>query len=99
MLTSIAQWLQGHMLPCAYKQLFGIYCPMCGFQTSVISLLKGKYIESMSEFPALFALLITFITYILLSIIKNPKSKSTFKVMLLFDLIIMFITCVLKNIH
>jgi hypothetical protein len=99
MFTSLAQWFQGHMLPCVYKQLFGIYCPMCGFQTSIISLLKGKYIESMTEFPALFPLLITFITYFLLSIIKNPKSKSTFQVMLLFDIIIMFSTCVYKNIH
>jgi hypothetical protein len=41
------------LFPCAYKQLFGIDCPMCGFQRSFILLLHGNFRESFFMYPAL----------------------------------------------
>jgi hypothetical protein len=41
------------LFPCAYKQLFGIDCPMCGFQRSFILLLEGNFRESFYLYPAL----------------------------------------------
>ncbi|MCR4664711.1 MAG: DUF2752 domain-containing protein [Paludibacteraceae bacterium] len=41
------------LLPCAYKQIFGVSCPLCGFQRSIILLLQGHVWESVCRFPPL----------------------------------------------
>lgn len=52
-------WLERHMLPCAYKSIFGIDCPGCGFQRSFIALLKGDFAHSFILYPATVPLLLT----------------------------------------
>jgi len=99
MLDNLIQWLQGHMFPCFYKQIFGISCPMCGFQRSIIELLKGDFTESIFQFPALFPLLLTAFVFIVLKFLRSPRSKVVLQVMLLFDLTIMILTCVYKNFY
>ncbi|MGN0227353.1 MAG: DUF2752 domain-containing protein [Paludibacteraceae bacterium] len=39
------------LLPCAYKQLFGFSCPLCGFQRSMLLLCKGQVWDSICMFP------------------------------------------------
>lgn len=46
-------WFQSHMLPCAYKAIFGIDCPVCGFQRSLLLLLKGDFKSSFLMYPPL----------------------------------------------
>ena len=41
------------MLPCAYKQLFGIDCPICGSQRALLLLLKGDFVGSWVMYPPL----------------------------------------------
>ena len=45
------------MLPCAYKYFFGIDCPICGAQRSMLLLLQGNFIESFKIYPPLIFLL------------------------------------------
>jgi hypothetical protein len=45
------------MLPCAYKYFFGIDCPICGAQRSMLLLLQGNFIESFKMYPPLIFLL------------------------------------------
>jgi len=45
------------MLPCAYKYFFGIDCPICGAQRSMLLLLQGNFIESFKTYPPLIFLL------------------------------------------
>src|ERR1700733_9599500 len=52
-------WLERHMLPCAYKSMFGIDCPTCGFQRSFIALLKGDWKDSFFLYPATVPILLT----------------------------------------
>ena len=56
-------WLDKHLLPCAYKSLFGIDCPACGFQRSFIQLLKGNFTDSFSLYPPLLLVLLMFIVF------------------------------------
>ena len=42
-----------YLLPCAYKSLFGIDCPICGFQRALVWLLKGDFTQSFSIYPPL----------------------------------------------
>ena len=46
-------WLQKHMLPCAFKMFFGIDCPICGFQRSLVQLLEGNVLSSLKIYPPL----------------------------------------------
>lgn len=45
--------LEYYLLPCAYKTLFGIDCPMCGFQRALLLLVKGNLIDSFRIYPPL----------------------------------------------
>ena len=53
------------MLPCWYKKYFGIDCPGCGMQRSIIELFKGNFIESFKLYPALIPILILLFTLVL----------------------------------
>ena len=97
MLSSIISWFENHMLPCQYKQIFGISCPMCGFQRSFIELLKGNFYESFTIYPAMLPIIITVVVTIVFYIYNRQKLKKVVQVMLLFDLSIMVFTCFLNN--
>ncbi len=45
------------MLPCFVKAIFGIDCPVCGFQRSMLLLLKGEYRNSFLMYPPLLFIL------------------------------------------
>ncbi|MBO7224813.1 MAG: DUF2752 domain-containing protein [Bacteroidales bacterium] len=64
------------MLPCIYKQLFGISCPLCGFQRSLVCLLQGDILGNLKMFPPFFFLVFTILISIMYYIRKrNFKSK------------------------
>jgi Protein of unknown function (DUF2752) len=52
-------WLEAHLLKCFWLQWTGVECPGCGFQRSVIALLKGDLLASFHFYPALLPLMIT----------------------------------------
>lgn len=45
-------WLENHLLSCPFKQLTGADCPGCGFQRSVVALLRGDIVNSFKLYPA-----------------------------------------------
>lgn len=53
------------MLPCMYKQLFGIDCPLCGAQRSLAAALKGDFAGSFSLYPPLVPVLVLMILSLL----------------------------------
>lgn len=67
------QWLQNHLIPCPLKKLTGYDCPGCGFQRSVIALLKGHVHDSLSLYPATIPLLLTFAFVLLDNKLKFDK--------------------------
>lgn len=48
--------LENYMLPCFSKQLFGLDCPGCGLQRSVVFLLKAEFIAAFKMYPAIYTL-------------------------------------------
>lgn len=52
------EWLEAHQLPCWFRMVFGIRCPGCGFQTSVLLLLKGEVGEAVRTYPGLLPFLL-----------------------------------------
>ncbi len=68
-------WLENHMLPCMYKQLFGIDCPICGAQRSLAAALKGDFAESFSLYPPLVPVLVLIVLSLLWLCSKRIVSK------------------------
>lgn len=97
MRLSLIAWLENNMVPCQYNLFFGISCPMCGFQRSLVELLKGNFIESFLLFPALIPFLLTLGAGFLF-FFNRTKLQRTLVVMLIADLAIMSVSCILKNI-
>ncbi|NVM67483.1 hypothetical protein FHW88_005810 [Mucilaginibacter sp. SG538B] len=72
-------WLQGHLLPCPFKYLTGIDCPGCGFQRSVIALIRGDLQKSFLLYPAAIPLILFFIYGIADVIFKLDTDKAVVK--------------------
>src|ERR1035437_2838241 len=49
--------IEDKLLPCAYKQMLGIDCPLCGFQRSLIMLFRGEVTMSFHMYPPLIPIL------------------------------------------
>lgn len=48
----LLQWLQQHLLTCPFKAAFHFDCPGCGFQRSLLALLRGDLYGSLRLYPA-----------------------------------------------
>ncbi|MGM9477911.1 DUF2752 domain-containing protein [Pedobacter sp. GSP4] len=46
------QWLSAHLFSCPFKSHFGIDCPGCGLQRSVLALFQGDLVASFKFYPA-----------------------------------------------
>lgn len=49
--------IEDFMLPCLNKKLFGIDCPGCGLQRSIVLFLKGDFGAAFDMYPAIFTLI------------------------------------------
>ncbi|RZK77689.1 MAG: DUF2752 domain-containing protein [Pedobacter sp.] len=48
----LINWLEAHFLACPFKGHTGLDCPGCGFQRSIVALLKGDVSHSFELYPA-----------------------------------------------
>jgi hypothetical protein len=60
MLQNAIKWLESHQQTCTFRDHFGIDCPGCGLQRSILELLKGNLLESIYLYPALLLILAMF---------------------------------------
>ena len=87
-------WFQNHMLPCAYKQLFGIDCPVCGLQRSLLAFVQGNFIESFKTYPPLIfvlALLCMCLAYLVFPSIIKPKYLRSYSALVLVIITINYV--------
>ena len=96
-LTVITQWASTHLLPCIYKQVFGISCPLCGSQRSVILLCEGRFGDSMKMFPPLLPLAITLLLVCLRRFSGFPDKKVAV-IALIIDAIMLIFNMVYQNV-
>ncbi len=60
MWQNLINWLENHLATCSFHEHFGIACPGCGLQSSLIALLKGHIWESIELYPALLPMISMF---------------------------------------
>lgn len=66
-------WLENHLFSCFFKSHFGMECPGCGMQRSLIALLKGDIMDSLQYHAALIPFLITITLLIFQLILKRAN--------------------------
>ncbi|MBI3509914.1 MAG: DUF2752 domain-containing protein [Bacteroidetes bacterium] len=92
-------WLQDHLIPCPIKSITGIDCPGCGFQRSLLFLLRGDLIESIKIYPALIPLLLTFIFLFLHLKFRFRKGTMFLLGFYFFSAAVIVVSYLYKEIH
>jgi hypothetical protein len=72
------------MLPCLNKKLFGLDCLGCGFQRSLLHVIKGDFVAAFNVYPAIYTLIIMAI-FLILNL--KFKFKSGKKIIIIFAII------------
>jgi len=72
-------WLQHHLIPCPFKYLTGIDCPLCGFQRSVLALFQGQLRQSFLLYPPAIPILLFAGYLIARAFFKLDNTKGTYK--------------------
>lgn len=67
------EWLEHHLFSCFFKSHFGLECPGCGVQRSIIALLKGNFLESVQLHAAVIPFILTILLLVAQLIIKHEK--------------------------
>ncbi|HKL37898.1 MAG TPA: DUF2752 domain-containing protein [Bacteroidales bacterium] len=99
MREQLIQWLEAHLQPCVYKQNLGIECLGCGFQRSLIALLKGNIWESILLYPGLLPMLVLFAFLILHLIFHFKKGAAILKYIFLTDAAIIVTNYIIQTIQ
>lgn len=92
-------WLEQHMLACPNKVFFGLECPGCGMQRSIIELLKGNFLESLKLYPALLPILFTLMFLGFHLRYKYINGAKILQYSYITSASIVLVTFILKQIH
>lgn len=86
------------MFPCAYKNILGIDCPICGFQRSFQLAINGDILESIRLYPPLFPIILLAILIILHLFDKQLIKQKHLHLFSFFVLFVIASNYLLKNI-
>jgi hypothetical protein len=85
MLQDVINWFESHQQTCSFRDHFGIDCPGCGLQRSILELLKGNLLESVYLYPALLPMLTMFAYLVLHLAFKFRNGAFILKVMFIVN--------------
>lgn len=88
--------MEDYMLPCLFKQTFGIDCIGCGIQRSIAFLLKGQFEYAFYMFPAIYTTLLFFLSVGLFVVDKKHNYQKIVITLAIVNAIIMIISYVYK---
>ncbi|WP_316792968.1 DUF2752 domain-containing protein [Pedobacter frigoris] len=71
-------------IPCPFKYLTGIDCPGCGFQRSLLLLLKGQWKESLEMYAPTIPILLTVIIVLTTRYIFKMRNDKLIRILYLF---------------
>ncbi len=89
-------WFTDHLLPCAYKAIFGIDCPICGSQRAFVEMLKGNFAKSFFIYPPLVPVLLLIVIGALHLLNRDLIKTQLLKSYSLFVLVIVLINYIVK---
>lgn len=87
------------MLPCLNKKLFGVECPGCGFQRSLLSVTKGEFTDAFYLYPAIYTLFILAIFVLLNLKFKFKNARKIMIILAIINVLIIVISYIIKMNH
>ncbi len=93
---SLISFLEEHLLSCRWKEATGMECPGCGFQSSVIALLKGEFADAFYLYPAIYTLIILLVYFFLNRIFNFSKGQKVIQWLMILNLAIIIISYLIK---
>ncbi len=88
--------VKDYMLPCMNKKLFGIDCPGCGLQRSVVMVTKGEFKEAFHMFPAIYTTLLFSLAVVAHFVLKKKITAKILLILGILNVVILIIAYVLK---
>lgn len=76
--------------------MFGIDCPGCGFQRSIVNLIKGDFTEAYHSYPAIYTIILLFLVLIISSVFKWKKRKKVLLSLVYVNAIIIIVSYCIK---
>jgi hypothetical protein len=84
------------MLPCLNKKLFGLDCLGCGFQRSLVHVIKGDFVAAFNVYPAIYTLIIMAIFLILNLKFKFKSGKKIIIIFVIINILIIITSYFIK---
>jgi hypothetical protein len=84
------------MLPCLNKKLFGLDCLGCGFQRSLLHVIKGDFVAAFNVYPAIYTLIIMAIFLILNLKFKFKSGKKIIIIFVIINILIIITSYFIK---
>ena len=76
--------------------MFGIDCPGCGFQRSILFVMKGDFIEAFHSYPAIFTIILLFLVPIISSVFKWKKRRKVLLSLVYVNTIVIMVSYCIK---
>lgn len=95
-MSKLIDYYENNMPSCFYHKYLGIECPGCGFQRSLVYLLKGDVISSLKTFPALIPIIVMLGYLVLHLIFKYEKGHKVLLTLFILNTIIIVTNYILK---
>lgn len=88
--------MEEYMLPCMFKQLFGLDCIGCGIQRSIALLLNGNFADAFYMFPSIYTTILLFLFITLHILDKKHAYQKIIISLAILNAIVMIIAYVYK---
>ena len=79
------------LLPCLNKQIFGLECPGCGLQRSVLLLFEGEFAAAFFMYPAIYPMILL-LSFLLLDQFVKIKYANTISIVLMISTVAFILT-------
>lgn len=88
--------LEQYMIPCLTKTLFGVNCFGCGFQRSLLLLLKGQLIEAFWMYPGIYPMIVFGILILLSKFYDSRYIQKGIHIFGILSIIVIIINYIVK---
>lgn len=76
--------------------MFGIDCPGCGFQRSILFVMTGDFIKAFHSYPAIFTIILLFLVLIISSVFKWKKRRKVLLSLVYVNAIVIIVSYCIK---
>ncbi|RAV30602.1 hypothetical protein DN748_03665 [Sinomicrobium soli] len=84
------------MLPCINKQILGVECPGCGMQRAVALLFEGDFTAAFYMYPAIYPLILFFISLLADHLWKKKNFSGTSSVLAAISVVVILGNYIMK---